>query len=315
MVLARGEDRVGSAWAARPGTVLGVSRAGSTDTFEDMTDLLPSRLSPSRASDFLQCPKLFYYKTLLHLSTPATEATTKGTLAHYAFEKVFDHPRDERVAKVAIPYVRVHWDEIKDKPDYVDIVAKGPGAVEAMLVDAERLVSNWFSIENPHRFDPEGREVYLKAQAAGVELHGYIDRLDKVETSTGEVRWYVSDYKTGAPPQDRYLDKAFFAMNVYALLANKVLGITPFELRLVYVKNGSAGDIRRQRVSENSLAAIERKLDAIWRAVRESARRGEFRTQTGPLCQWCHFQNECPAWATELVGTPMLDREGVPRPR
>jgi putative RecB family exonuclease len=282
---------------------------------ETFVELLPSRLSPSRASDYQQCPKLFYYKSLLRLTTPATVATTKGTLAHYAFEKVFDHPRAERTAETAVPYVRTHWAEVGGEAVYEPVLEAGDEAVEAMLVEAENLVRRWFDIEHPENFDPEGREVYLRAQIAGVDLHGYIDRLDKFEADDGTVRWFITDYKTGKVPKDQYLSKAFFAMNVYALLAKQVLGIDPYELRLVYVVNGKRDDIRRQKVTERSLQHIETTLDSLWKRITADARRGQFDPQTGPLCPWCHFQGECPAWASELAGVPILDRDGNERPR
>lgn len=282
---------------------------------ETLVELLPSKLSPSRASDYQQCPKLFYYKSMLRLPTPATTATTKGTLAHYAFEQVFDHPRDERCAALAVPYVRAHWADLSTQDAYAAIAASDAADVEAMLLDAEQLVRNWFDIEHPERFDPEGREMYLAAQVAGVSLHGYIDRLDKVVADDGTVRWYITDYKTGSVPKDRYLDKAFFGMNVYALLAREVLGIVPYELRLVYVKHGTPADIRRQKVTDTSMRSIEDTLGSLWRRIFADARRGRFDARTGPLCPWCNFQNECPAWAGELADVPILDAQGIERAR
>lgn len=71
----------------------------------DTTELLPTRLSPSRAKDFMQCPKLFYYKTILGIATPPTIHTLKGNIAHIAFERVFDHPRGQRTVETALPYL------------------------------------------------------------------------------------------------------------------------------------------------------------------------------------------------------------------
>lgn len=282
---------------------------------QDYTHLLPRRISPSRASDYEQCPKLFYYKTLLGLSTPATVDTCKGTLAHHAFEKIFDHPREERTADNAVPYVRQHWAELTQKPDYAAILGLGETAVESMLVQAEDLVRQWFSVERPHNFDPEERELYVKAHAAGVEVHGFIDRLDKVVREDGSVLWYISDYKTGKPAREPYLEKAFFAMNVYALLVHKMLGIKVSKLRLIYVKNGSKDDVVSQLVSDHTLDRTERELKRIWAGIVRMAKNGEYPTRKGVLCNWCHFKDGCPAWATELANMPIENRDGELYPR
>jgi len=297
------------------GSKTATARKKSNGSNGDYTHLLPRRISPSRASDYQQCPKLFYYKSLLGLSTPATKDTCKGTLAHYAFEKVFDHPRGERSEDRAVPYVREHWAEISTKPDYQEIAALGEQAVEEMLTEAEGLVRKWFSVERPNNFDPEERELYVKAIAAGVEVHGYIDRLDKIVGEDGSIRWIISDYKTGKPAREPYLEKAFFGMNVYAMLINKMLGIKVSKLRLIYVKNGNREDVVSQKVDEQRLARTERELGRIWQNIVKMAKAGEFPTKKSVLCDWCHFKEVCPAWATELASIPIMNRDGEPYPR
>jgi putative RecB family exonuclease len=273
---------------------------------------LPSKLSPSRASDFQQCPKLFYYKSMLKLPSPSTVATTTGTLAHFAFEKIFDHPREERVPEVAVPYVRQHWAEIVDKPDYAPLAAEiGPDGVESMLVSAERHVVNWFSVERPHNFDPVERELYVSARVGGVDVHGYIDRLDRVGDPG---RYIISDYKTGKLPNDRFVEKTFFGMNVYSLVLEQMRGITATDLRLVFTLNGSRDDVRRQPVTRGSIKSTEAKVSAIWKAIVKSADKGCFEPSESVLCGWCQFQSICPAKNPSMDGVPVLDRDGNPAP-
>jgi len=338
------ESMPGSSAAAKSRKQIGgKKRRGGEANFEH---LLPERLSPSRASDYQQCPKLFYYKTILGLPTPASVATCKGTLAHYAFEKIFDHPRGERNAEKAVPYVRTHWEEISARPEYAPVLAAGKDKVEVMLTEAERLVERWFDVERPWNFDPAERELYVKAKTAGVEVHGYIDRLDKVVRADGSVSWIISDYKTGKPPTyiaqrggevgsevdgpfyaqgasvgqatmitGPYVSKAFFGLNVYAFLAKKMLGIDVEKIRLIYVMNGRREDVIYQPVNEETLKKTEKMLDKVWRQIVKDAKAGRYETKRGPLCNWCHFQPECPAWATEMANVPILDRDGEPYPR
>ena len=151
---------------------------------------LPERLSPSRLSDFKQCPAKFFFGTIVKLRSPATEATTVGTLAHEAFERIFDHPRDERTEENALQYVRPAWDALREKPDYAHLVENE----DEIIRIAENAVRSWFNVERPHNFDPVGRELRMTNALGKLELLGIIDRVDRVEVN-GEERVYISDYK------------------------------------------------------------------------------------------------------------------------
>jgi len=182
----------------------------------------------------MSCPKKFYYKTILGLPQKPSRPAAIGTTAHTAFERVFDLDRGLRTPEAAVAFVRPAWgsmiDPLKERSEvepgsvedqvrkaaklYRDLVEPGSrgearllesaaayGTLcqtdedhEQFIADAESMVRNWFTMENPNRFDPAGRELYLSAQIAGVPLHGFIDRLDKVTQETGEW-WYISDYK------------------------------------------------------------------------------------------------------------------------
>lgn len=151
---------------------------------------LPARLSPSRLSDFRQCPAKFYFGSICRLPRLATEATTVGTLAHEAFELLFDHPRGERTVDVAVSYVRPAWERIREETNYDAVRHLG----EELVARAEEMVSRWFSVENPNKFDPTGREMRLETEIEGVPLLGILDRVDHVQAEDGE-RVYISDYK------------------------------------------------------------------------------------------------------------------------
>ena len=193
-----------------------------------------SALSPSRAKDYMQCPKLFFYKTILGLRTPPSEATLRGTLAHYAFERIFDHPVGQRDVETALGYVDAAWNVVIDPlPVRAAVPADSfesrlrdaedryreshlPGSsgekrlieesVSALaLVPAERVdgfletvrsvVRGWYAMENPEKFTPTERELYVRAQVGPATVHGFIDRFDAIPGKDGVVQHYVSDYK------------------------------------------------------------------------------------------------------------------------
>jgi len=299
---------------------------------------LPSRLSPSRIKDFVQCPKLFQFKAM-GLSTPPTQATAKGTLAHHVFERIFDHTRGERSKDVALQYLRPAWEMmleplrsraevsdpaeirlrdaarfwreeheagsvsearlLREAADYREIV---PGdAEEAFLKETEDCVLGWFRMENPDKFDPMEREFYVAAELAGVNVHGYIDRLDRIETANGP-RYYISDYKTGRPPGERFQEEAFFQLAVYALLVEKQLGVRPFQLRLIYVREGRPDAVLTRPASPSLLTATNKKIAAVWRDIQRAAETDTWEPRKQTLCGWCFFQSVCPAYDPAAEG-------------
>lgn len=304
-------------------------------------DRLPPKLSPSRAKDFLQCPRLFYYKTILGLSTPSTVPTAVGTLAHHAFERIFDHPRVDRTPETALSYIDPAWEmltvpvkNLKDLPegspeyvlrkenslyaeffeenpssllkalssadDYLSLVSDGQAVLD-LLGTAKTKVSSWFAMENPQKFDPYERELHVEHALKKVTVHGFIDRVDRVESSKG-TSWYISDFKTGKLPHPRYLDDVFFQLEVYALCLFKEYGFKAKELRLVYVTAGDPSGVLTRKVSDVSLSQTERKLNSIWSSISACATASEWAPKPQVLCSWCPFKEVCPAHNPGLEG-------------
>lgn len=269
----------------------------------DDTDRLPKRLSPSRTQDFIGCPAKFYFRSILRIPSVATEAQAKGTLAHAAFEHLFDHPRGERTPDLAVQYVAPEWEKLRAETYYEVLVAKGPDAEAQLVADAQELVRRYFGVENPNRFDPAGRELKLTADVGGVPMLGIIDRLDKLDMGNGE-EFVISDYKTGKvpAPDDRYLSDKFFGMRTYALLLAETHGALPSQIRLVFVAGGTPGSVRREDVTKTSAAAHKKLLQGTYKSMKQMAKSGEWTTKQQPLCQWCDHISYCPAWHPELAG-------------
>ena len=59
------------------------------------------KLSPSRASDFQNCPLLFRYRTIDRLPEPPSIDALRGTLIHETLEKIFDLASADRTQESA----------------------------------------------------------------------------------------------------------------------------------------------------------------------------------------------------------------------
>ncbi|UGQ10684.1 PD-(D/E)XK nuclease family protein [Yinghuangia sp. ASG 101] len=260
-------------------------------------------LSPSRAGDFLQCPLLYRFRVIDKLPEKPSVSATRGTVVHTVLERLFDLPQGGRTFAAAQAMLRPAWDELLGKrPELAALFDDGDGGVDpAELADwlagAEKLVERYFTLEDPNRLEPARREMYVETQLEGVDggltLRGYIDRLDVAPG--GDLR--VVDYKTGKAPSPQFEDKALFQMKFYALVLWRRHGRLPRRLQLVYLGSGT---IVWYDPDEADLLAVERKLRALWEAIRHATRTGEWRPQRTRLCGWCDHQAVCP----EFGGTP-----------
>ncbi len=257
----------------------------------------PSSLSPSRASDFMQCPLLYRFRVIDRLPEKPSEAATRGTLVHAVLERLFDNPAVERTAGRATALIPGQWDRLlESKPELSELFADDAEGerLSRWLTEAERLVERWFSLEDPTRLEPAERELFVETELeSGLRLRGVIDRIDVAPT--GEVR--IVDYKTGKAPRPEYTEGALFQMKFYALVIWRLKGVVPRRLQLVYL---GSGDVMTYDPVVADLERVERKLLALWEAIRLATETGEWRPRPTKLCGWCDHQAVCP----EFGGTP-----------
>ncbi|MEU5975390.1 RecB family exonuclease [Streptomyces sp. NPDC047315] len=258
---------------------------------------VPMSLSPSRASDFMQCPLLYRFRVIDRLPEKPSEAATRGTLVHAVLERLFDAPAVERTPPRAKSLVPGQWDRLlKGRPELGELFAEDEGGdrLARWLGEAEALVERWFSLEDPTRLEPAEREMFVEAELdSGLRLRGVIDRVDVAPT--GEVR--IVDYKTGKAPRPEYSEGALFQMKFYALVIWRLKKVVPRRLQLVYL---GSGDVVTYDPVPSDLERVERKLLALWEAIRLATESGEWRPRPTKLCGWCDHQAFCP----EFGGTP-----------
>jgi putative RecB family exonuclease len=255
----------------------------------------PTALSPSRAGDFMQCPLLYRFRVVDRLPEAPSPVAVRGTVVHAVLERIFDLPSHSRTLQAACDLLAPQWERVREEnPLLVDLFDGDVGAVAEWLAGAEKLLAQWFELEDPTRLEPSDRELYVEtALDDGLVLRGYVDRLDVAPD--GRIR--VVDYKTGRAPRETFEAKALFQMKFYALVLWRLRGQVPSLLQLVYL---GSGEFLRYSPDEADLLATERKLKALWAAISRAAETGDWRASPGKLCDWCDHRAFCPAWG----GTP-----------
>ncbi len=263
-------------------------------TAETITPIQLETLSPSRASDFKLCPQLFKYKAIDKIEVPPTVHQARGTTAHLALQRLFDHPAGERTPERLYNLFREAWVELREI-EYPEMFESQEEERE-WGIESLGILANYFGTEDPASIEPIERELDMLQDLGDMTIRGILDRMD--ECADGLV---ITDYKTGKAPPERYAIPAFFALKIYALLIRQQTGRTPVTLRLLYLNGPTVYEIP---VNNGQLDAMERQLNALWSAINKALETGNFPARPSRLCGWCSYQDICPAVRSEDVGQP-----------
>ncbi|HWI44121.1 MAG TPA: RecB family exonuclease [Nocardioides sp.] len=277
---------------------------GTGATKVDGVDVLGA-LSPSRVGDFLSCPLLFRFRTIDRLPEAPSPAAVRGTVVHRVLEQLFDLPAGERTPERAAGMIDPAWAELQEvEPALVTMFpVEGPEIAE-WLVSCRETLARYFELEDPRRLEPAERELYVETVTdTKLLLRGVVDRVDVAPD--GAIR--VVDYKTGRAPGELFEGKALFQLKFYALVLWRTRGVVPKRLQLIYLGDGQ---VLSYDPDESDLLATERKVQAVWQAIRTATETGDFQARRGSLCAWCSHQALCP----EFGGTPppLPSREAEP---
>ena len=167
------------------------------------------------------------------------------------------------------------------------------------------MMERYFGIEDPRRIEPVGLELTLESDIGGVTVRGIIDRLER----DTDGRLVVTDYKTGRTPGPAQEQSRLGGVHFYAYLCHRHYGELPSRVQLMYL--GSDPQIISTEPTEQSIRGLERKVGAIWSAVERACEHDDFRPKTSALCNWCSFQQYCPAFGGDPDERPWPQWSGI----
>lgn len=245
-------------------------------------------LSPSRASDFKQCPQLFKFRTIDRIPEPPSVHQARGTAVHMALERLFEYAGEERTRDLLCDLFYEAWEELRAESGYRDLFETEEDEAE-WSVESLDVIDNYLALEDPADITPLEREMGMKESLGDMTILGILDRIE--ENADGEL--IITDYKTGRAPPERFIRSAFFALKIYALLIRNRFGRTPSEVRLMYLGSGTVYSLP---IMEQALAGMLKQLEALWYAINRAIQTQNFPTRLQPLCNWCSYMDICPAF-------------------
>ena len=246
-------------------------------------------ISPSRAGDFMACPLMYRFRTIDRLPEAPSPDAVRGTLVHKVLEDLFALPALARTPERAGGMLEPTWQALLEaEPDLDAMFGEAGPDFSAWLMSARTVLDRYFDLEDPRRLEPAERELYVETLLdSKLLLRGFVDRIDVAPD--GRIR--LVDYKSGKSPTEGFEAKALFQMRFYALVVWKLRGIVPSVLQLIYLGNG---EILRYEPDEDDLRATERKVEAVWAAIRHAQESGDWQPSPSRLCDWCSFHEFCP---------------------
>lgn len=261
-------------------------------------------LSPSRASDFKTCPQLYKFKSIDKIPTEPTIYQARGTTVHLALEKLFGEPQESRTPERLYDLFRESWSELKpaEYPDLFDSVEDE----RTWGIEGLNMLATYFSIEDPTSFEPQALEMDLRVDVDHMTIRGILDRMEEVKEigpdGVERTALVITDYKTGKAPGEKWANKAFFALKIYALLIRISQGVTPTRIRLLYLNGPTEYTMD---ITDAQLDAMHKQLAALWGAIEKAITTDTWPAKTSALCNWCDFKATiCPAWEHERAAEP-----------
>ena len=228
-------------------------------------------LSPSRASQFKTCPKQFKFSNVDKIKEPTNLVQAKGTTVHQALEDLYDLPNDQRTPEVLYDLFRKAWSNVRGNDEHVNLFDSIEDERE-WGQEGLNLLHNYLKLEDPQKLEPLEQERWVRGSIEDLNLRGILDRMD--EDKDGNL--IIVDYKSGKAPMAKYKEPRFFALKLYALLIRDEIGVTPKELKLIYLKNST---IHTLKIDDTMLDEAKVEILSIWQDIKNALKITNFQPQ------------------------------------
>lgn len=296
---------------------------------------MPIKLSYSKISTYIECPRKYFLSYIANLGTGSSPHMSNGSAIHKCAEdfEEFESPdaisdileikfselfeTSEKSLNNLIEYYYKILPKI-DKDNLVHEVINGKVIVNPTFEQkAIKALRSFYEDYSENLYEQERDSEYPKIKMKegffnfklkdGHELRGVIDRVD--DEVHGE---HIVDYKSG---QSRITFKALqdpldikaLQLSTYALVRYKETGKVPNKASFFYLepdKNGKKqkGQYRScNKFTPENLEKVEEFLNGMASEISQAIEERNFPMGDSPNCFWCDFNKKCEILANREI--------------
>jgi putative RecB family exonuclease len=252
------------------------------------------RLSPSKINSFVGCPMKYRFQYVDSVPRLPAEVALRGNFTHRILELLLQHPAAERTNENANKSLEQARTEFRKREDWRMLNLNDEEA-ERFWEAAREAVRAYYRIQHPQDADIVALELKASMSLGEFQLAGIIDR---VERDNGQL--VISDYKGSVPKRLEYSDDHLRQLMLYALMYEFQLKEAPHEVRVYYLGGGKDEYPRNKRVvsqvvTRELLDEARSGAHRVYADIKNATASGEFATKVQKLCDWCDYQQWCPA--------------------
>ncbi len=266
--------------------------------------------SHSRLSSFEDCPRKFQYRYILKI--PRDSESIEGFVGkrvHEVLERLYkavDSVGVPSLDKVLDRYQQL-WSEHYDAERIRIVRPENP--VDFYRSQGERCLNNYYRRFYPFDADETlglEKHVHFALDDGGsYRMQGFIDRV--VRTRDGAIE--IHDYKTSQRmPRQIYLDRDRQLALYQIAIGNRYGSDRPVRLVWHYLAPN------RTATSTRTPEQLELLRTNTMEVIDQIRAETEFEPRTGPLCNWCEYNDICPAFAATTASTRPAPEETAAAP-
>lgn len=253
------------------------------------------RISYSALDTFQTCPLKYKYQNIDKLKEPKSKEAVFGTLVHSTLNFIHTPSLLPPNVEQALDYFSKNWNSEIYEDELEERAAFSLGV---------SMIQKYYEKNNPSDANVVDLESRFQIELEDHLLSGIIDRIDK--TNEG---YEIIDYKTTKkmPSQEKVDNDLQLSVYLNAFLKRypkEAENLDKITVSLYYLKHGvklSSTRTKEQLEKTNKLF-----LDIIAEIEKSS-----FPANVNPLCDWCGFQNICPAWRHKFKDKRKIDTTEV----
>ena len=262
-----------------------------------------SYISPTSINTYFTCPRQYYYRYILKMKSPPTDALVKGIICHTVIERFFDKYEKDFEERIFNIFNKT-WESQSQKIKDLEVT---PEKESEMKQDCINMIGNYLEMfkrqlktmldigaimNDSHGFyllKPKFRE--LKVSSEEYHVRGFIDRVNK--DFNGNIT--IGDYKTSKKYGMGFPESYKRQLAIYGLLYQLQEGVKPDMVAIDFLRYGETYFL----ACTPSLMKFARDtLNYAYEKTR-SLNIEDYELNESKLCAWCSEAEICNGRAAE----------------